>query len=789
MERHPLIQTRINMSTPSAPTSVLLSLSDHRLIDLPLGNKALLLAQAAQKGLPVPAGYVLTFQAYLYARSQGWLKISEQQLIAEQPKPLAAFLAQQLASIGEKGTGLWAVRSAFSLEDGQQASMAGYFTSRLNVRLADAEELMLAVVAVWASAFTRPHLTTSAHTAHKPTNETNFRLDILIMPMVAAQTAGVAFTETDFEDDRINYTEGLADVLVSGEVAGQELELAKLRNFERSASKPKLDTIGEWPKRLQMLLRSVRKVFGAQNWDIEWADDGQECWLLQVRPITQMTIRNEAFSFANHKEILPDLPSVWMTDLITACAPGLYAYYRAFDKELPQNRHFIETFRGRPFINLSLLMDTMRIWGLPTKLVTDSIGGYNRQHWPLNLRRLLRKLPVFMRLVIDQQLALPRTRRAIQRIAEAKAKLSPTDIRTFNQSAKVIYTELVTGMFRLTSAMTGPMAILRRLGVLSEHSARHQAISTQIYTDLLPLRALVASSPPLQATLQAGQLPADPAFQDLWQRYLTKHGHRGVFESDISRPRLREMPEQLFPLLGMAPPVKKAAQGLSWKGWVTLPVWWAARAPLSGRERLRYEAMKAFECLRTTLLQVALKAVEAGQLPNQAAIWDLSLAETMQLADGWKPDGSFWKLRQAELALYRACNAPDLFHRRDEWSLFTGIQPEHSTTNILQGMSLTYGQIEGKAWVLQEPAMQLPIGFDGNDTILVARSVDAGWIPTFSCVAGVVVETGGDLSHGSIILREMQLPAITNVAQATARIQTGNRIRLIANVGQVFLLE
>ena len=49
----------------------------------------------------------------------------------------------------------------------------------------------------------------------------------------------------------------------------------------------------------------------------------------------------------------------------------------------------------------------------------------------------------------------------------------------------------------------------------------------------------------------------------------------------------------------------------------------------------------------------------------------------------------------------------------------------------------------------------------------MARSVDAGWIPTFGLVAGVVVETGGDLSHGSIILREIGLPAITNAHHAT----------------------
>jgi phosphohistidine swiveling domain-containing protein len=83
----------------------------------------------------------------------------------------------------------------------------------------------------------------------------------------------------------------------------------------------------------------------------------------------------------------------------------------------------------------------------------------------------------------------------------------------------------------------------------------------------------------------------------------------------------------------------------------------------------------------------------------------------------------------------------------------------------------------------------LPLGFEKNTTILVARSVDAGWIPTFALVAGVVVETGGDLSHGSIILREIGLPAVTNVRRATAVFRTGDLLRLNAAQGLVERLQ
>jgi pyruvate,water dikinase len=73
--------------------------------------------------------------------------------------------------------------------------------------------------------------------------------------------------------------------------------------------------------------------------------------------------------------------------------------------------------------------------------------------------------------------------------------------------------------------------------------------------------------------------------------------------------------------------------------------------------------------------------------------------------------------------------------------------------------------------------------------ILVAPSVDAGWLPAFSMVAAVAVEMGGDLSHGSIILREIGLPAVTNAAGLRERVTTGDRIRLDGSAGTVVAVE
>jgi len=110
-----------------------------------------------------------------------------------------------------------------------------------------------------------------------------------------------------------------------------------------------------------------------------------------------------------------------------------------------------------------------------------------------------------------------------------------------------------------------------------------------------------------------------------------------------------------------------------------------------------------------------------------------------------------------------------------------------SDIRSLLGVSLTAGEVSGTALVLSDPSDAISISFDPAETILVARSIDAGWIPILSTVRGLVVEIGGELSHGSILVREIGLPAITNVSMATRYIKTGDKLKLKASAGIVVL--
>ena len=69
--------------------------------------------------------------------------------------------------------------------------------------------------------------------------------------------------------------------------------------------------------------------------------------------------------------------------------------------------------------------------------------------------------------------------------------------------------------------------------------------------------------------------------------------------------------------------------------------------------------------------------------------------------------------------------------------------------------------------------------------ILVTRSTDPGWTPVFALISGVVLEIGGQLSHGAIVAREYGLPAVVNVAGATRRIVDGETITVDGGAGTV----
>ncbi|MFG1917446.1 PEP/pyruvate-binding domain-containing protein [Micromonospora sp. NPDC048898] len=72
--------------------------------------------------------------------------------------------------------------------------------------------------------------------------------------------------------------------------------------------------------------------------------------------------------------------------------------------------------------------------------------------------------------------------------------------------------------------------------------------------------------------------------------------------------------------------------------------------------------------------------------------------------------------------------------------------------------------------------------------VLVCRTTDPAWTPLFGVVAAVVTETGGLLSHAAIVARELGLPAVLAVPDATTALPDGAPVRVDGSTGRVVLL-
>jgi phosphohistidine swiveling domain-containing protein len=104
----------------------------------------------------------------------------------------------------------------------------------------------------------------------------------------------------------------------------------------------------------------------------------------------------------------------------------------------------------------------------------------------------------------------------------------------------------------------------------------------------------------------------------------------------------------------------------------------------------------------------------------------------------------------------------------------------------LYGTCGSPGVAEGTARVIMTED-ELHLVQEGD--ILVAASTSPSWTPVFSMIKGVIVDRGASLSHAAIVGREYGIPVVMNVFEGTTKIKSGQRIKVDANLGAVFISD
>jgi pyruvate,water dikinase len=102
--------------------------------------------------------------------------------------------------------------------------------------------------------------------------------------------------------------------------------------------------------------------------------------------------------------------------------------------------------------------------------------------------------------------------------------------------------------------------------------------------------------------------------------------------------------------------------------------------------------------------------------------------------------------------------------------------------DVLHGVGVSPGTVRGIARIIVDP---FETGDFAPGDILIAPQTDPAWTPLFLSAAAVVNNVGSIITHSVIVCRELGLPCVVAVADATKRIPDGAQIEVDGLAGTV----
>lgn len=338
---------------------------------------------------------------------------------------------------------------------------------------------------------------------------------------------------------------------------------------------------------------------------------------------------------------------------------------------------------------------------------------------------------------------------------------------------------------------------------------------------LTALRALAAEVPSgmvekLAAAVEGGPFP--PRADDEGERtflahledWLRQYGDRRAEELKLESPTFREEPRPFVRLL-LAARAHDVSALAARPGGRRAEAERAARAALSGhplrraltalslvlarrsvrwREASRLRRTRGFGGIRHLFVELGRRLAADRVLPAADDVFFLETDEVLQAIKGCGAPDDLAELaasRRARLAAWASERPRERFATR-------GIVAAHpipqrtpappTDDGELRGIGCASGVARGRALVVRDPRAAP----DTAGLVLIAETTDPGWVFLLAPAAALVAEKGSLLSHTAIIGRELGVPTVVNVPNATERIPDGALVEVDGSSGTVRII-
>jgi pyruvate,water dikinase len=213
----------------------------------------------------------------------------------------------------------------------------------------------------------------------------------------------------------------------------------------------------------------------------------------------------------------------------------------------------------------------------------------------------------------------------------------------------------------------------------------------------------------------------------------------------------------------------------------------SAQVFLSGRERAKTNVVTVINEMRVALREFGRRLVERGVIDEIGQVFMLTNAELDRvrlepesmkavIAERWQTFQSLFDYEPVFIVNGRVPALSEMTRRGDK-----GLA-QALVGAVLTGAAGSGGTATGRARVILDAAD--PDGLEPGD-ILIAPQTDPSWVPLFVPAAGVVDNVGAMGSHAMIVSRELGVPCVASVADATDIIPDGAIVTIDGNAGTV----
>ena len=213
----------------------------------------------------------------------------------------------------------------------------------------------------------------------------------------------------------------------------------------------------------------------------------------------------------------------------------------------------------------------------------------------------------------------------------------------------------------------------------------------------------------------------------------------------------------------------------------------SAQVFLSGRERAKTNVVTVINEMRVALREFGRRLVERGVIEHVEQVFMVTNDEldrlrlhpdTMKdlIAERWQQFRSLFDYEPLFIVNGRVPALSEMTSRggKEFAQVTVGL--------VLTGAAGSGGTATGRARVILDAAD--PADLEPGD-ILIAPQTDPSWVPLFVPAAGVVVNVGAMGSHAMIVSRELGVPCVASVADATDIIPDGAIVTIDGNAGTV----